>query len=81
LVHFYEGPAGESAYPRLQLFRSDLPGGSRVYLRGKIVNRVMTEFPMDAKTPLTSMIDQTNFPKVQNLDYSNIWYAFTVEVY
>ncbi len=81
LVHFYDGPTGESAYPRLQLFRSDLPGGSRTYMRGKIVNRVYTESPMSNTVPLTTTIDQSNFAKVQNLDYSNIWYAFTIEVY
>lgn len=87
LVHFYDGPpagsanANEIAYPRLQLFRSDLPGGSRTYLRGKIANRTLTEFPMSNQAPLTTTIDQSNFAKVQNLDYSNIWYAFTVEVY
>lgn len=87
LVHFYDGPpagsanANEPAYPRLQLFRSDLPGGSRTYLRGKIANRTLTEFPMSKQAPLTTTIDQSNFAKVQNLDYSNIWYAFTVEVY
>jgi hypothetical protein len=80
LVHFYDGPKGESAYPRLQLFRSDLPGGSRTYVRGKIVDRALTEFPMNNDKPLTTMIDQSNFAGVQNLDYSNIWYAFTVEV-
>jgi len=80
LVSFYDGPAGESAYPRLQLFRSDVPGGSRTYVRGKITNRTVTEIPMDSTKPLTTMIDQSNFAGVQNLDYSNIWYAFTVEV-
>lgn len=80
LVHYYDGPAKEKAYPRLQLFRSDLPGGSRMYVRGKISNRVLTEVPMSNDVPLTTMIDETNFAGVQNLDYSNIWYAFTVEV-
>jgi hypothetical protein len=50
-------------------------------MRGKIVNRVYTESPMNNSVPLTTTIDQSNFAKVQNLDYSNIWYAFTVEVY
>jgi hypothetical protein len=80
LAHFYDGPAGEVAYPRLQLFRSDVPGGSRIYMRGKIVNRVFTESPMDTTKRVTPPIDQSNFADVVNLVYSDIWYAFTVEV-
>jgi hypothetical protein len=80
LVHFYDGPKGETAYPRLQLFRNDLPGGSRTYVRGKITNKKLVEAPMSNTKPLTTMIDETNFAAVQNLEYSNIWYAITLEV-
>lgn len=81
LAHFYDAPAGEVAYPRLQLFRSDVPGGSRVYMRGKIVNRVFTESPMNATKRVTPPIDNSNFKDVQDLVYTDIWYAFTVDVY
>jgi len=80
LVHYYDGTAGESAYPQIQLYRTDLPGGSRTYLRGQIVDRTLNEIPMDNSKPLTQMIDESNFAGVQKLDYSNIWYAFTIEV-
>jgi len=81
LAHCYDIPAGEAAYPRLQLFRNDIPGGSRIYLRGKIVNRVFTESPMNVTKRVTPPIDNSNFGDVQNLVYTDIWYAFTVEVY
>ncbi len=80
LVHFYDGPEGEQAFPRLQIFRPDLPGGSRTYVRGRVENRQMVEVPMDNITPLTAVIDDTNFQQVTNLEFSNIWYAATVEV-
>jgi len=80
LVHFYDGPDGQKAYPRLQLFREDLPGGSRTYVRGKVVDRELVEYPMDNSTPLETMIDESNFEQVVNLEFSNIWYALTIEV-
>ncbi len=81
LVHYYDSdPTGQQAYPRLQLIRSDLPGGSRTFVRGKMVDRVLTEFPMDNSAPLTDVIDENNFQQVLNLDFTNIWYAFSVEV-
>jgi len=80
LVHFYDGPSDQRAYPRLQLFRDDLPGGSRTYVRGKVVDRELVEYPMDNSTPLETMIDESNFGQVVNLEFSNIWYALTVEV-
>jgi len=78
LAHFYGGPDGEVAYPTLQVFRPDLPGGSRTLIRAK--DRDLTQIPMDNSKPLTDKIDATNFQGVLNLDYSNLWYATTIEV-
>jgi len=35
---------------------------------------------MDNSKPLNDKIDSTNFQGVLNLDYSNFWYATTIEV-
>ncbi|MEB2313649.1 MAG: clostripain-related cysteine peptidase [Polyangiaceae bacterium] len=80
LVHFYGGPPGEVAYPTLQVFRPDLPGGTRTLLRGKLKDRELVQIPMDDSKPLTQPIDGANFPGVLALDYSNLWYATTIEV-
>jgi hypothetical protein len=80
LARFYNGPTGEVAYPTLQVFRPDLPGGSRTLQRAKSVNRKLTQIPMDNSNPLNAKIDQTTFPGVLRLDYSNLWYATTIEV-
>jgi uncharacterized protein YfaP (DUF2135 family) len=80
LARFYQGPTGEVAYPTLQVFRPDLPGGSRTLLRAKTVNRKLTQIPMDNSKPLNAKIDATNFQGVLRLDYSNLWYATTIEV-
>ncbi len=80
LVHAYSVPAGEQAFPRLQVFRDDLPGGSRTLVRGKFVGSEIQEVPMDLATPLTVPIDGDNVQTVMNLGFSNIWYAATIEV-
>lgn len=80
LAHFYDAPSGEQAYPRLQIFRHDLPGGSRTLVRGRIVDRELVEVPMDNSAPLEEQIDANNFQGVLNLDYSNLWYAVAIEV-
>ncbi|HVU02844.1 MAG TPA: clostripain-related cysteine peptidase [Polyangiaceae bacterium] len=80
IARFYQGPSGEVAYPTLQVFRPDLPGGSRTLLRAKTVNRKLTQVPMDNSKPLNGKIDATNFQGVLRLDYSNLWYATTIEV-
>jgi hypothetical protein len=80
LAHVYDIPATEKAYPRLQIFRSDLPGGSRTLVRGKFINNEIQELPMDNSAPLTTPIDSTNMTGVMNLAYTNIWYAATIEV-
>jgi hypothetical protein len=35
---------------------------------------------MDDSNPLTKKIDSTNFQGVVDLQYSNLWYATTIEV-
>ncbi|HEX3594185.1 MAG TPA: hypothetical protein VHU80_03760, partial [Polyangiaceae bacterium] len=80
LAHFYGGPDGEVAYPTLQVFRPDLPGGSRTLIRAKAMDRTLTQIPMDNSKPLTDKIDASNFQGVLDLDYSNLWYATTIEV-
>jgi hypothetical protein len=80
LVHYYEGPEDNQVFPRLQVFREDLPGGSRTLLRAKIVDRKLTEFPMSNTKPLETTISSSNFKQVANLEYSNVWYATTIEV-
>jgi hypothetical protein len=80
LVHLYDIPEGEQAFPRLQLYRNDLPGGSRTLLRGKVEDRELVEVPMDASTPLDDTISAENLEDVLDLKYSNLWYATTVEV-
>jgi hypothetical protein len=80
LAHFYGGPDGEVAYPTLQVIRKDLPGGSRTLLRAKLMDRDLVQVPMDNSMPLKDKIDATNFQGVLNLDYSNFWYATTIEV-
>ncbi len=80
VAHYFGGPKGEVAYPTLQVFRPDLPGGSRTLVRAKIQDRELTQIPMDDSKPLTKKIDSTNFQGVLNLDYSNMWYATTIEV-
>ncbi len=80
LVSLYDIPTNEQAFPRLQIYRDDLPGGSRTLLRGKIVDRELVEIPMDASSLLTETITPENFQGVLDLEYSNIWYATTIEV-
>jgi hypothetical protein len=80
VAHYYGGPAGEQAYPTLQVFRPDLPGGSRTLIRAKAGDRDLTQIPMDDSKPLNDKIDSTNFQGVLDLDYSNMWYATTIEV-
>jgi hypothetical protein len=79
LAHYYDGgPNKEKAYPTLQVFRPDLQGGSRTLLRAK--GRDLEQIPMDDSNPLTKKIDSTNFQGVVDLEYSNLWYATTIEV-
>jgi hypothetical protein len=80
LVSLYDIPEGEQAFPRLQLFRNDLPGGSRTLLRGKVVDRELVEVPMDESNLLNDTISADNFQDVLDLEYSNLWYATTIEV-
>ena len=80
VAHYYGGPAGEVAYPTLQVFRPDLPGGSRTLIRAKAIDRDLTQIPIDNSKPLTGKIDSSNFQGVLDLDYSNLWYATTIEV-
>ncbi len=80
LVSLYDIPDGERAFPRLQVYRNDLPGGSRTLVRGKVVERELLEIPMDASQLLTEMISAENLQGVLELEYSNIWYATTIEV-
>jgi hypothetical protein len=80
LAHFYGGPDGEVAYPTLQIIRPDLPGGSRTLIRAKPMDRELAQVPMDNSKPLTTKIDSKNFQGVLNLDYTNLWYATTIEV-
>lgn len=79
VAHYYDGgPNKEKAYPTLQVFRPDLAGGSRTLIRAK--DRDLTQIPMDDSHPLTKKIDSTNFQGVVDLQYSNLWYATTIEV-
>jgi hypothetical protein len=79
LAHYYDGgPNKEKAYPTLQVFRPDLQGGSRTLLRAK--GRDLEQIPMDGSNPLKKKIDSTNFQGVVDLEYSNLWYATTIEV-
>jgi hypothetical protein len=80
LVHYYGGPTGNVAYPKLQIFRDDLPGGSRTLLRAKVIDKKLAELPMSNEKPLTQKISSQNFQGVLNLEYTNIWYATTIEV-
>ncbi len=80
LVNFYGGPTGEVAYPTLQVFRPDLPGGSRTLLRAKVQNHQLVQIPMDNSTPLNQPIDASNFQGVLDMDYSNLWYVTTIDV-
>ncbi len=80
LVHLYDIPKGEKAYPRLQIYRPDLPGGSRTLLRAKVEDRKLVEVPMDLSRELTTTISKDNIQGVFDLEYSNLWYATTIEV-
>jgi hypothetical protein len=80
LVHLYDIPKGEKAYPRLQIYRDDLPGGSRTLLRAKVEDRKLIEVPMDLSKELTTTISADNIQDVFDLEYSNLWYATTIEV-
>ncbi|HVW25892.1 MAG TPA: clostripain-related cysteine peptidase [Polyangiaceae bacterium] len=80
LAHYYGGPAGEVAYPTLQVFRPDLPGGSRTLIRAKAMDRDLVQVPMDNSNPLNDKIDSSNFQNVLDLEYSNLWYITTIEV-
>ncbi|MBN2194781.1 MAG: hypothetical protein JW751_18340 [Polyangiaceae bacterium] len=80
LVHFYSGPEGEQAYPRLQVIQPDLTGGSRTLLRGKVEEHELLEYPMDSSVPLVTTIDEGNVQQVYDLDFSDIWWAVNIEV-
>jgi hypothetical protein len=80
LVNLYYIDVGDRAYPRLQIYRNDLPGGVRTLVRGKVVNRELVEIPMDDSNLLKETINADNLQGVLNLDYSNLWYATTIEV-
>ena len=80
LVSLYDLPVDDQAFPRLQIYRNDLPGGSRTLLRGKVVDRELVEIPMDASNLLTETVAPDNFQGVLDLEYSNLWYATTIEV-
>lgn len=80
LVHLYDIPKGEQAFPRLQIYRNDIPGGSHTLLRAKVEDRKLVEVPMDLANELTTTINKDNIQGVFNLEYSNLWYATTIEV-
>ncbi|MBN1607511.1 MAG: hypothetical protein JW940_12810 [Polyangiaceae bacterium] len=80
LVSLYFIPEGDQAFPRLQIYRDDLPGGSRTLVRGKVVDRELVEIPMDDSSLLDDTISADNFQDVLDLEYSNLWYATTIEV-
>jgi hypothetical protein len=80
LVHYYS-EEGEDAYVRLQVYRDDLPGGTRTLLRGKIEDREIVEYEMSKADPLPGQrIDRDNVQDVLDLKYTDIWYAMTIEV-
>jgi hypothetical protein len=80
LVNLYYIDQGDQAYPRLLIYRNDVPGGVRTLIRGKIQDRELVEIPMDDSNLLEGAIDSDNFQDVLNLEYSNLWYAATIEV-
>ena len=80
LVNLYYIDKGDQAYPRLQIYRNDVPGGVRTLIRGKIMERELVEIPMDDSNLLAETIDNDNLQDVLNLEYSNLWYAATIEV-
>jgi hypothetical protein len=80
LVNLYWIEKGDQAYPRLQIYRNDVPGGVRTLIRGKIVDRELVEIPMDDSNLLADTINTDNLQDVLNLDYSNLWYATVIEV-
>jgi hypothetical protein len=80
LVNLYWIEKGDQAYPRLLIYRNDVPGGVRTLIRGKVVDREIQEIPLDDSNLLDETIDNDNLQGVLNLEYSNLWYAATIEV-
>ncbi|MBN1606467.1 MAG: hypothetical protein JW940_07525 [Polyangiaceae bacterium] len=80
LVNLYWIEKGEQAYPRLLIYRNDVPGGVRTLIRGKVVDRELQEIPMDDSNLLAETINDDNLQDVLELEYSNLWYATTIEV-
>lgn len=81
LIHYWGPEDASEAFVRLQVFRDDLPGGSRTLLRGKVEDRELVEYAMSKDEPLPNQrITKGNIQEVLDLEYTDIWYAMTIEV-